>query len=241
MLKFTHFLLQPVLYGPGAGPTDVRVTGVRDWRFNQRAEDIEWLLRLSSADGSASTVSWQILYNISHQQQWNELQRFLLPKLSQLRAFCQSQRIQKPGSESGQLFTPTPHAFRPWRRDFIVDWRHSHAQAQLIFLVKRYEEERPSPMCEEWCDVTPGDLPMWLMVKNYLLQYILLEATYLRSSCCVSGNGGEGETGFLGLAVQVMDSEGHPEGAAAGGGLGAGRQQPQQQWSHQLLTAAGWW
>jgi hypothetical protein len=54
-------------------------------------------------------------------------------------------------------------------------------------LVKRYEEERPSPMCEEWCDVTPGDLPMWLMVKNYLLQYILLEATYLRSTCCVSG------------------------------------------------------
>lgn len=42
-------------------------------------------------------------------------------------------------------------------------------------------------MCEEWCDVTPGDLPMWLMVKNYLLQYILLEATYLRSTCCVSG------------------------------------------------------
>jgi hypothetical protein len=71
---------------------------VRDWRFNQRAEDIEWLLRLSAADGSASTVSWQILYNIASQQQWGELQRFLCPKLAQLRAFCQSQAIQKPGT-----------------------------------------------------------------------------------------------------------------------------------------------
>lgn len=78
--------------------TAVRVTGVRDWRFNQRAEDIEWLLRLSAADGSASTVSWQILYNIASQQQWGELQRFLCPKLAQLRAFCQSQAIQKPGT-----------------------------------------------------------------------------------------------------------------------------------------------
>jgi hypothetical protein len=193
----------------------VRVTGVRDWRFNQRAEDIEWLLRLSAADGSASTVSWQILYNIASQQQWGELQRFLGPKLAQLRAFCQSQAIQKPGTgeravritaaagvggncngqdlcnsssgkitsskisaisaisaidacrlwcafttysglllpvassrvlchslqclpllplrpaESGPLFQPTPHAFKPWRRDFIVDWRHSRARDQV--------------------------------------------------------------------------------------------------------------
>lgn len=35
--------------------TPVRVVGVRDWRFNQRLEDIEWLLKLSSADGSVST------------------------------------------------------------------------------------------------------------------------------------------------------------------------------------------
>jgi len=33
----------------------VRVVGVRDWRFNQHIEDIEWLLKLSAADGSAST------------------------------------------------------------------------------------------------------------------------------------------------------------------------------------------
>jgi hypothetical protein len=31
------------------------VVGVRDWRFNQHIEDIEWLLKLQSADGSAST------------------------------------------------------------------------------------------------------------------------------------------------------------------------------------------
>lgn len=41
--------------------------------------------------------------------------------------------------------------------------------------------------CEEWSEVVPGNLPMWLMVKNYLLQYILLEATYLRSACCIMG------------------------------------------------------
>lgn len=35
--------------------------------------------------------------------------------------------------------------------------------------------------------MVPGALPMWLMVKNYLLQYILLEATYLRSTCCITG------------------------------------------------------
>lgn len=33
----------------------MRVVGVRDWRFNQHIEDIEWLLKLQSADGSAST------------------------------------------------------------------------------------------------------------------------------------------------------------------------------------------
>ena len=33
----------------------VRVVGVRDWRFNQHIEDIEWLLKLSAADGSATT------------------------------------------------------------------------------------------------------------------------------------------------------------------------------------------
>ncbi|WIA18590.1 hypothetical protein OEZ85_010031 [Tetradesmus obliquus] len=184
---------QPVLYGPGASPSDVRVTGVRDWRFNQRAEDIEWLLRLSAADGSASTVSWQILYNIASQQQWGELQRFLCPKLAQLRAFCQSQAIQKPGTESGLLFQPTPHAFKPWRRDFIVDWRHSRARDQLLFLVRRFDDAGLLLLCEEWCEVLPGNLPMWLMVKNYLLQYILLEATYLRSSCCITGVAAAGD------------------------------------------------
>lgn len=58
---------------------------------------------------------------------------------------------------------------------------------QLLFLVKKFDEAGRSPMCEEWCEVLPGHLPMWLMVKNYLMQYILLEATYLRSSCCVTG------------------------------------------------------
>jgi hypothetical protein len=43
-------------------------------------------------------VSWQVLYNISHSQQWSELQRFLVPKLTQLRALCQTQSIQKPGT-----------------------------------------------------------------------------------------------------------------------------------------------
>lgn len=39
-----------------------------------------------------------MLYNISHSQQWSELQRFLVPKLTQLRALCQTQSIQKPGT-----------------------------------------------------------------------------------------------------------------------------------------------
>jgi hypothetical protein len=39
-----------------------------------------------------------VLYNISHSQQWSELQRFLVPKLTQLRALCQTQSIQKPGT-----------------------------------------------------------------------------------------------------------------------------------------------
>lgn len=42
-----------VLTPPAANA--VRVVGVRDWRFNQHIEDIEWLLKLQSADGSAST------------------------------------------------------------------------------------------------------------------------------------------------------------------------------------------
>lgn len=33
--------------------------------------------------------------------------------------------------ESGLLFRPTPHAFKPWKRDFIVDWRHSRARDQV--------------------------------------------------------------------------------------------------------------
>lgn len=57
---------------------------------------------------------------------------------------------------------------------------------QLLFLVKRFDEANAF-VCEEWCEVLPGNLPMWLMVKNYLLQYILLEATYLRSTCCIMG------------------------------------------------------
>lgn len=226
-----------------------------------------------------------MLYNISHSQQWSELQRFLVPKLTQLRALCQTQSIQKPGTgeeglsncnsqqrcwwvacawtgdqfcrcqhltppvscaaaaESGLLFRPTPHAFKPWKRDFVVDWRHSRARdqvsrgtaccqasrvakaqgtlthslthshpaphrhaavsltpdadlclsapdrrrLQLLFLVKRFDEGAAAPSCEEWAEVVPGALPMWLMVKNYLLQYILLEATYLRSTCCITG------------------------------------------------------
>lgn len=42
-----------------------------------------------------------MLYNISHSQQWSELQRFLVPKLTQLRALCQTQSIQKPGTGAG--------------------------------------------------------------------------------------------------------------------------------------------
>jgi hypothetical protein len=79
-------------------------------------------------------VSWQVLYNISHSQQWSELQRFLVPKLTQLRALCQTQSIQKPGTESGLLFRPTAHAFKPWKRDFIVDWRYSRARDQVMVL-----------------------------------------------------------------------------------------------------------
>jgi hypothetical protein len=58
---------------------------------------------------------------------------------------------------------------------------------QLLFLVRRFDDAGLLLLCEEWCEVLPGNLPMWLMVKNYLLQYILLEATYLRSSCCITG------------------------------------------------------
>lgn len=60
---------------------------------------------------------------------------------------------------------------------------------QLLFLVRRFDDAGLLLLCEEWCEVLPGNLPMWLMVKNYLLQYILLEATYLRSSCCITGEG----------------------------------------------------
>lgn len=59
---------------------------------------------------------------------------------------------------------------------------------QLLFLVRRFDESNAFT-CEEWSEVVPGNLPMWLMVKNYLLQYILLEATYLRSTCCILGKG----------------------------------------------------
>jgi hypothetical protein len=58
--------------------------------------------------------------------------------------------------------------------------------SQLLFLVKGFDEANAFT-CEEWSEVVPGNLPMWLMVKNYLLQYILLEATYLRSTCCIMG------------------------------------------------------
>jgi hypothetical protein len=61
---------------------------------------------------------------------------------------------------------------------------------QLLFLVRRFDDAGLLLLCEEWCEVLPGNLPMWLMVKNYLLQYILLEATYLRSSCCITGGAG---------------------------------------------------
>ncbi|KAF8059115.1 hypothetical protein HT031_005287 [Scenedesmus sp. PABB004] len=234
---------QPALYGPGASPADVRVTGVRDWRFNQRAEDIEWLLRLSAADGSASTVSWQILYNIAHAQQWSELQRFLLPKLNQLRAFCQSQCIQKPGADAGALFRPQPHAFKPWRRDFIVDWRHSRARDQLLFLVRRCDGDGDGDgagagaglPCEEWCEVGPGQLPMWLMVKNYLLQYILLEATYLRSAACVPGGPADQEAATAaparpGAAVCCSN-------AAAGGPAAGGPAEAEASWDPEAAAA----
>jgi hypothetical protein len=59
-------------------------------------------------------------------------------------------------------------------------------RVQLLYLVKRFDEGNAF-LCEEWCEVVSGNLPMWLMVKNYLLQYILLEATYLRSTCCIMG------------------------------------------------------
>lgn len=57
---------------------------------------------------------------------------------------------------------------------------------QLLFLVKRFDE-RGALACEEWAEVVPGNLPLWLMVKNYALQYILLEATHLRSGACITG------------------------------------------------------
>ena len=42
--------------------------------------------------------------------------------------------------------------------------------------------------CVWWWWGGGDNLPVWLMVKNYLLQYILLEATYLRSTCCIMGD-----------------------------------------------------
>jgi hypothetical protein len=112
-------------------PNQVQLTGVRDWRFNERAEDIEWLLQFSSPDGSIITSSWQILYSLTHPQQWQELQKFLIPRLHQLRSYCQTHCIQKPGVEPAQLFQPTPHAFKPWRRDYIIDWRYSRTKDQV--------------------------------------------------------------------------------------------------------------
>ena len=52
--------------------------------------------------------------------------------------------------------------------------------------MRRFDGITNQLVCEEWCEVTLGNLPMWLMSKNYLMQYILLEATYLRSASCIN-------------------------------------------------------
>lgn len=122
-------------------PKPSRLAGIKDWRFNEQSEDIEWLLRFSSQDGVNKTASWQILYTITEQHQWIELQRFLLPKLHQLRGYCTSHCIQKPGVEAVQLFHPSPHAFQPWRRDYIVDWRYSKTKEQVCLHTRQAQKQ----------------------------------------------------------------------------------------------------
>jgi hypothetical protein len=90
---------------------------------------------------------------------------------------------------------------------------------QLLFLVRRFDGITNQLSCEEWCEVTLGNLPMWLMTKNYLMQYILLEATYLRSASCINPSDSQ-----MGLGTNAAAAAGLEAAASCnpdtGGGFG---------------------
>lgn len=179
---------------PSAAAPELRLAGVHGWRFSQPSEDLEWLMVFSAPDGSCQATSWQVLYSISDQQQWEELQKFLLPQLTVLRSLmrgmlfgaaglcpapspaaasyhdaatpaCCDRTAPPPAAAAaigafggggagapsvalgGQLaalllfgpqarggvplFQPTPHAFKPYRRDFVHDWRYCRTRDQV--------------------------------------------------------------------------------------------------------------
>ncbi len=90
------------------------------------------LLECESSSGLSSTFTWAPLRTISSSELWECVQAFLLPRLLRLRSMCKSAAIapEEP-KECGVLFDPEPHAFRPWRKDFVLDWRHSKASGQV--------------------------------------------------------------------------------------------------------------
>lgn len=187
----------------------LQLVGVRGWRFSQQAEDIEWLMLFASPDGFSRASAWQVVYSISDRQQWDEIQRFLLPQLTVLRSLMRSMLfgaagfapppgaacydatavrfdpsaagipaggaaaaaavtgsnggalgvaaaaapttalaiaggapsallggglvamiLTGPPPPAATLFQPAPHAFKPYRRDFVHDWRYSRTRNQ---------------------------------------------------------------------------------------------------------------
>ncbi|KIY94075.1 hypothetical protein MNEG_13888, partial [Monoraphidium neglectum] len=88
--------------GGGTALLGLRLVGVRGWRFSQQAEDIEWLMLFASPDGYSRASAWQVVYSIADRQQWDEIQRFLLPQLTVLRSLMRSMLFGAAG------FLPPP-------------------------------------------------------------------------------------------------------------------------------------
>jgi hypothetical protein len=144
----------------------VALCAVRDWRFNKAAEDVEWLLTWSSGDGTLVTSSWQVLYSISHAATWAQLQRFLLPRLTRVRGWCQGGAASGPGSLAEGLYRPTPHAFQPWSRDAVLDWRYSRTRGQVghpgcqeVAQQQQQQHGQPCGTCGIAC-MSPSGVPL---------------------------------------------------------------------------------
>jgi hypothetical protein len=90
---------------------------------------------------------------------------------------------------------------------------------QLLFLVRRCSPATNALMGDEWCEMCVGNLSMWLLVKNYLLQVLLLEAAYLAPPALPSPPTPEA-AGAVDAASPVAGSN-SPMIPAAGAGEGA--------------------